>query len=150
VEPIRLEFTSPLSATPAQVWDWIRSVRGVTAEMRPLFRMGFPAGALVLDDGEIELGKPLFRSPLYLLGLIPVGHSDVSFSSWSPGLGFVEQSAMTGMRSWRHERTITPIARGCALTDVLKFEPVFARRLTRMMIRRFFKHRHAVLRKRLG
>jgi ligand-binding SRPBCC domain-containing protein len=150
MEPIRLEFTSALSAPPGQAWDWIRSMDGVLAEMRPLFRMGAPRGLRNLDDREIIPGQLVFRSPLYLFGFIPAGHSDVTFMSWDDRVGFVEQSPMTGMRLWRHERRISRSGAGCVLTDQLIFEPRIARRLVASVIRRFFNHRHAVLRKRLG
>jgi ligand-binding SRPBCC domain-containing protein len=150
MEPIRLEFTSALSVTPGQAWDWIRSMDGVLAEMRPLFRMGAPRGLRNLDDQKIIPGEPVFRSPLYLFGFIPAGYSDLTFMSWDDRVGFVEQSPMTGMRQWRHERRISRASAGCVLTDQLIFEPRIARRLMASIIRRFFNHRHAVLRKRLG
>jgi hypothetical protein len=148
--PIRLEFISALSVSPAMAWDWIRSMDGVLAEMRPLFRMGAPAGLRNLDDQAVILGQPVFRSRLYLFGFLPCGYSDLTFSSWNDRVGFVEQSPMTGMRLWRHERTISPTPGGCALTDTLTFEPRMAGGLVAWMIGRFFAHRHAVLRKRLG
>jgi ligand-binding SRPBCC domain-containing protein len=150
METIRLEFTSALSATPGQAWDWIRSVDGVLAEMRPFFRMGMPRGLRNLDDQQIVPDRLLFRSPLYLFGFIPAGHSDLTFTSWEDRVGFVEQSPMTGMRQWRHERRVARSGAGCVVTDRLDFEPRFARRLVTLVIRRFFHHRHAVLRKRLG
>lgn len=123
---------------------------GILAEMRPLLRMGAPAGLRNLDDRPIVPGQPVFRSPLFLFGILPCGHSDLMFESWNDRIGFVEQSPMTGMRFWRHERTISPSNEGCVLSDRLTFEPRIARRLTTALIQRFFGRRHAVLRKRLG
>lgn len=123
---------------------------GVLAEMRPLFRMGAPPGLQNLDDREIIPGQLVFRSPLYLFGFIPTGHSDLTFTSWNDRVGFVEQSAMTGMRLWRHERRIARAGAGCVLTDRLTFVPRIARRLVAFCIKQFFEHRHAVLRRRLG
>ncbi len=123
---------------------------GIRAEMRPLLRMGAPRGVHNVNHRTVVPGLPVFRSRLTLFGLIPCGHSDLTFLSWDEGRGFVEQSPMTGMKAWRHERTIAPTETGCSLTDTLTFEPVAARRLVGWIVQRFFAHRHAVLRKRLG
>ncbi len=148
--PIQLDFRSQLTAGPKEVWTWITSADGILREMRPLFRMTMPRGVKRLEDLEIVPGKRLFRSRLYLFGFLPFGYSDLTLLEWSDGVGFVEQSPMTGMKLWRHERTIHPTADGCTLTDKLTFEPRFAKSLVAWFTRRMFEHRHAVLRRNLG
>ena len=142
-----LEFRSELRVPPAQAWGWITSVEGILRELRPWMRMTVPRGVARLDDVAIVPGRPLFRSRLYVLGFIPFGHSDLILLELNDGKGFVELSPMTGMKLWRHERSIEPRGTGCTLTDRLAFEPRFAGRLMARFVRRTFAHRHAVLRR---
>ena len=95
-------------------------------------------------------GQRLFRSVIYAFGFLPVDHSDLTLLELKPGIGFIEQSPMGSMRLWRHERTLSPQPSGCAVTDVLTFEPRFAAPVAAWIVRRLFTHRHAVLRRRLG
>lgn len=113
-------------------------------------RMSVPRGLSRLDEADIALGERLFRSRLYLFRVFPFGCSDLTLIEWNRGVGFVEQSPMTGMKLWRHERWIEPTPEGCALTDRLTFEPRFAGPIVSWFVRRLFSHRHAVLRKNLG
>jgi len=146
----KLEFRSTLRASRAEAWAWITSVRGISAELWPLLRMSAPKGVRRLNELAPELGRPLFRSRLYLFGLIPADYSDLTLLEMTEGEGFVEQSPMGSMRLWRHERRIEAGVQGCTLTDVLVFEPRFAARPSRWMVERLFRHRHAVLRRRFG
>ena len=145
-----LEFTSELCATPEQTWNWITSSSGILQEMSPWFRMSVPRGLTRLDEPPFVAGQPLFRSRLYLFRLIPWGHSDLTLLEWRAGNGFVEQSPMTGMKLWRHERWIEPHRGGCLLHDRLTFDPRFAGSLVAWFVQRMFTHRHAVLQKHLG
>lgn len=144
-----LEFRSTLKSSPAAVWRWITSVAGIRAEMRPWLRMTFLPGVKGLDQIEVLPGRLLFRSRLYLLGWIPCGHADLTMLEFTPGVGFVEQSPMTGMRLWRHERRIEAASSGSVLMDRLTFEPSLASPVASWFVGRFFAHRHAVLRKHL-
>ncbi len=146
----RFEISSTVAASPEAAWQWITSVEGISAELRPCLHMGVPRGVRSLADLQIVPGQRLFRSVIYLLGVIPVDYSDLTLLEWTPGAGFVEQSPMGSMRSWRHERRIQPWGQGCRVTDRLAFEPRFAGGLLSWFVRRLFAHRHAVLRARLG
>jgi hypothetical protein len=62
----------------------------------------------------------------------------------------VEQSPMGSMRRWRHAREILAHPDDPALLvlrDELEFEPRWFRGPTAWFVRRFFAHRHAVLRR---
>ena len=146
----QLVFKSSLAATPQAAWAWITSVKGISAELAPVLRMSVPPGIDSLADVAFKPGQALFRSTVYLFGVIPVDYSDLTLLALNPGVGFIEQSPMGSMRSWRHERSVETAADGCVVMDVLTFEPRFAKRLSAWMVRRLFEHRHAVLRRRLG
>ena len=145
-----LEFKSPLQASKAEAWKWITSLQGISAELRPLLRMSAPAGVHCLNDLKIELGKPLFRSRIYLFGVLPVDYSGLTLLEFKEGVGFTEQSPMGSMRHWRHARQIEGADHGCTVTDVLTFEPRYASSVSKWAVKRLFTHRHVVLRRSLG
>ena len=145
-----LSFESEVSASPQKVWEWITSVKGILAEMRPYFRMTAPKGFDSIDNLNITLGQPLFHSKVFLFGFLPIDYSDITLIELEKGFGFVEKSPMGSMKLWRHERRISPTAGGCKITDHLTFEPKRASSFTGWFIRTVFKHRHRVLRKSLG
>jgi hypothetical protein len=123
------------------------SFDGILREMRPWMRMTVPKGLRRLDGEALVPGQPLFRSRLYVFEFIPFGHTDLTLLELTDGRGFVEQSSMTGMKLWRHERWLEPGENGCTLTDRLTFEPRFAAPIVAWYVRRVFTHRHAVLRR---
>jgi hypothetical protein len=127
------------------------SVHGITSELRPILRMTVPRGVRALSDLEVVPGQRLFRSWFLLFGVIPAGYSDLTLLELSSGSGFVEQSPMSGVRLWRHERQVREnAAGGCRLTDRVTVEPMFAPALTRGVVTSIFEHRHRVLRRRFG
>jgi len=144
---IRLEFSSALPVSRAALWQDITAMEGINQEMRPWLTMGAPAGIRVLQDMPLTPGRPLFRSPIKLFGWLPVGHSDLTLLSLTPGEGFVEASPMTGMREWRHQRRLEDSDTGCRLLDTLVFEPRVLPTVTSVIIRAFFGHRHRRLRR---
>lgn len=148
----RLQFQSNLRAAPSEVWAWITSLEGISAETAPLFRMSAPAGISRLQDVDVVPGRPLFRSRIYLAGFLPVDYSDLTLLALEEGKGFVEQSPMGSMRLWRHERRIEPGpgGQGSVLTDTLTFEPRYAHALVAWFIKRVFVHRHRVLQQKMG
>lgn len=148
--PVELSFTSEVAASPAQAWQQVTSFEGISQELLPLLRMTIPQGAERISDADVTLGKPLFSSWLLLFGVVPVGRIRITLIELDPGAGFVEQSPMTGMRLWRHERRIIPAGSGCVIQDRLAFEPLLARGMTAWFVRTLFGHRHAVLRRKLG
>ncbi len=148
---IRLEFRSALKAPPPECWAWATSLAGITAELSPLMRMTAPEGVANILDLKVEPGKPLFRSRVYLFGVIPVDRSDLTLLEIEPGRRFQEQSPMLSMKLWRHERTIEPAqSGGSVLTDRLEFEPRLFSGLVKRLIETVFTHRHKVLRRELG
>lgn len=126
------------------------SFEGISTEMRSWMRMSVPRGITRLTDIDFVPGKPMFRSWLLLFGLLPVDWSKLTLLELDEGRGFIEQSPMGSMKLWRHERRIEEAEQGCVLLDRLSFEPRFARPLVAWFVRRFFEHRHAVLRRHLG
>lgn len=147
---IRLQFRSSLGAPVEQVWADIMSDTGINDEMWPLLSMGMPGSPLQLDSVGFQPGVPLFRSPLRLFGLVPVGVSQLTLLSLTPMTGFVEASPMTGMRLWRHQRDLAPAPGGCTLLDTLAFEPRYFPRVTKAMVVLLFRQRHRRLRRRYG
>lgn len=150
---ISLRFESRLHASREEVWEWITSVDGILAEMRPYLRMTTPKDLRSLNDIEVTPGEAMFRSRVLVFGFIPLGHSDMTLLEFEPGHGFVEQSPMGSMEKWRHERRIEPAPddpEAVLLVDELSFRPRFAGRMVGWFIRRFFEHRHKVLRAALG
>jgi ligand-binding SRPBCC domain-containing protein len=152
-DAISLRLESTLRAPAERVWEWITSIEGISTEMWPIFRMTTPRGVRTLADVKVEPGVRMFRSWVFLFGFLPIDYSDMTLLELHPGQGFIEQSPMGSMKSWRHERRISgspsdPSA--VVLVDQLTFEPRFARRFVGWFIRRVFTHRHAVLRRHLG
>lgn len=149
---VTLKFQSRLRATEAAVWEWMTSIRGISAELWPFFRMTAPRDVQSLSDLDFRPGARLFRSRVYLFGILPIDYSDLTLLELTPGRGFVEQSPVGSMRLWRHERRIEPQGSGneVILTDRLTFEPRWACSLVAWFIGKTFQHRHAVLRRRFG
>ena len=152
-EDIALCFESRLRAPRERVWEWISSVAGISAEMWPYFRMTAPRNARSLADLKPRPGVPMFRSIVFLFGVLPIDYSDMTLLELDEGHGFIEQSPMGSMELWRHERRILPCPGEPAsvlLVDRLTFRPRMARRVVRWFIHRVFVHRHAVLRATFG
>ena len=150
---LTMRFESKLRCDRSTAWAWITSLDGISAEMRPYFRMTAPAGVRSLADVDVTPGEPMFRSRVFLFGVLPIDHSDLTLLELRTGDGFVEQSPMRSMRHWRHERRILDGSDGesaVVVEDRLTFEPRWAAPLVGWFIRRVFEHRHRVLRSRLG
>jgi ligand-binding SRPBCC domain-containing protein len=144
-----LSFESDVSAPPLKVWEWITSLKGISSEMRPFFRMSAPEGVMTIEDLDVVPGRMLFRSRVFLFGFIPVDRSDITLIEFEKGSGFVEESPMGTMKLWRHERRIITTPVGSRIIDRLAFEPETASSFIGWFIRIVFKHRHRVLRKKL-
>lgn len=145
-----MRFESELAASPEELWRWMLSPEGIRRELWPLIRMGTPRGLRSLDDLDITPGKPLFRSIIWLGGVLPMDYSHVTLLEIDKGRGFLEQSPMGSMKQWRHERRIEPIENGCRLIDQVSFEPRFAGPLVRWFAKQLFRNRHRVLRDEFG
>jgi ligand-binding SRPBCC domain-containing protein len=146
---ISLRFESTLKSDPSQVWRWITDVRCLRREMRPWLWMSIPFGVRNLEDLDIQPGEPLFTSWLWLFGLLPLGVSKLTLLELTHGVGFIEQSPMTGTRLWRHERRLESAENGgTRVIDQLTVEPLLAAWLVRGFLRLFFASRHRALRAR--
>ncbi len=145
---IELRFEVRLNAPPDTVWGWITDVRCLRAEMRPWLWMSVPRGTRNLADTDLHTGQILFTSWLWLFGLLPIGTSRLTLLELEPGLRFVEQSPMTGMRLWRHERQLQAWGEGTLLVDRLTVRPLLATALVKGFLQLFFASRHRNLRRR--
>jgi ligand-binding SRPBCC domain-containing protein len=144
---IRVELESYVPRSPAELWDWSTSVQGVEAEMGPVLKLDFPRGMTHIPRDGSGLGRPLGNFKFLLFGVVPVDLSRLTFTEVEPGRRFVEQSPLLSMKSWRHERIIAPGPDGTRVVDRLEFTPRFAGPIVGWIIERFFRHRHAVLKK---
>ena len=151
---MRLEFVarSRLQASPERLWDHISSMDGVNYELGPWLRMTHPPEIDRLDESVGELGKPVFRSWVKLLGVLPVEYDDLTLRAVDVGRGFVEQSPLLTQKLWEHERAIQPGEHGCELVDRICHVPrvPIARRVQSGLLHQVFLHRHRRLRKRFG
>jgi ligand-binding SRPBCC domain-containing protein len=141
---------SPLRASAATVWAHATSLAGINAELAPYLKMTAPPGVTGIDESQFVLGRPLGRSTLLLLGLLPIDRMDVTLVELEPGRRFLERSAVRSQRLWQHERTVVPDGDGCALTDRIDFEPRLLGPLVAAFMRRVFRNRHQVLRRTFG
>jgi ligand-binding SRPBCC domain-containing protein len=145
-----LRFESEVSASSERVWEWMTSVRGVQTELWPILKMTAPASITSLSDVSVKLGTPVFRSYVFLFGVVPIDRSDLTLLRLDAGSGFVEESPMLSMKLWRHERRISSRNGKTVLSDTLTFEPRLAGPLVEWLIRKTFEHRHRVLRRALS
>ena len=151
-QPVKLEFESTLRTSRQELWEWITNLDCLRKEMMPFLRMTTPSGITKLTDVQVVPEKPLFRSWILYFGFLPLDYSLLTLVSLTPGQGFVEQSPMISMRTWRHTREILSLPEDrnlCLLRDTLEFEPRFHHAFTVWFVRRFFLHRHAVLQREL-
>jgi hypothetical protein len=93
-----LTFASRLRASLPQAWAWITSGEDISAELRPILRMSAPRGVASLEGLAFEPRRPLFRSGLHPLGMLPVDHYDLTLLELWLGIGFVEESPIKSMR----------------------------------------------------
>lgn len=150
IRTVRVQIESTIPASSAELWDWSTSVRGVHAEMRPILKLAFPKGMTHIPRDGSGLGRSLGNCTFLLLGFLPIDLSRLTFVEVEPGRRFVEQSPLLSMKSWRHERTLTPIGESTKVVDSLEFTPRFAAGMTAWFITKFFRHRHAMLKKHYG
>ncbi|HKP92232.1 MAG TPA: hypothetical protein VJT75_19845 [Thermoleophilaceae bacterium] len=143
---------SLLDAPPDEVWARVSTMAGVNDELAPLLRMTHPPGLDRLDPELADLGRPVFRSRVLLLGVVPVDYDDLTIVRLDPGRGFLERSPMGTQRLWEHERRLEPAGAGCAIVDRVRHEPrvPVAGRLQSALLRQVFRHRHRRLRRRFG
>jgi ligand-binding SRPBCC domain-containing protein len=140
-----VERTTEVPAPAGAVWERVTSLEGVNHELRPWMRMTVPRAARDMTLEEVELGRPVGRSWILALGVIPFDYDDVTLVERGPGRRFLERSPMGSMRLWQHERFVQERGAGrSAITDRLTFEPKLpgAARIARGLVERVFRHRH--------
>ena len=128
------------------VWDRVVTREGINDEMRPWLTMTMPRSAVGLTVEDVPLGRPVGRAWLRLFGVVPVDFDHLMIAELEPGRRFLERSTMLSMRSWEHERTVTPYAGGTRVHDRVTFQPRLpvpglAALLSRA-VGAFFRHRH--------
>jgi hypothetical protein len=142
-----VEQTSDVAAPIDQVWARVVSPEGINDEMRPWMTMSMPRGTEGQTIDTIQLGVPLGRAWIRLFGLLPIDYDHLSIVALEPGRAFHEKSTMLSMRSWQHERTLTPVSDAVTrVHDRITFETRWFMRLSAGLLRRllaaFFAHRH--------
>ena len=147
MSPRVVEQSSDVAAPIDVVWTRIISPEGINDEMRPWLTMSMPRGAEDLSIDSVELGVPLGRAWIRLFGLLPIDYDHLSIAALEPGRSFHEKSTMLSMRSWQHERTLTPVTDTVTrVHDRITFEPRVLLRPSAGLFRRvfaaFFAHRH--------
>jgi ligand-binding SRPBCC domain-containing protein len=145
-----IQVSSRLEAAPEKVWSWVVTAEGVNDELRPWLRMTVPGGDF--DLNSVEVGKPIGRSWVLFLGLIPVDYDEIKLEEIDEGRGFVERSKMLSQRWWEHIRTIRSLDGGAVVTDAVAWEPrlPLPGAAMRPLFKAIFRHRHRRLRRRLG
>ena len=143
---------SCLAAPPEVVWNRVKTMKGVNAELMPFVLMTYPAGQNEFDGSQLRLGLPYFRSVLLMLGVIPFDLHTFVLERLVPNQGFLERSSSLVHREWMHERRLEPVEEGTRITDRV----VFCCRLPslnfvfRPIVRFIFRHRHRRLRRHFG
>lgn len=117
---VKLSMATQVAVSPQEAWAWSTGPAGV---------------------GETHT---------LLQRVLPAAGSKQTYTEMVPGHRFVDQAPRLPMRSWRHERVITPAPGGALVTDHLAFTPRMATPLVRWMVRHFFAHRHVMLARALG
>src|SRR5690349_19680271 len=139
-----LTISSPVAATTGEVWDRVITPEGIRDEMSPWLRMTLPRGFESLDPESVELGEPIGRSWILLLGVLPIDFDEICLIELEVGRRFFERSRMLSQRVWEHERTVEPAADGCTITDRIAWEPrgPLRARWLAPLFGWFFRHRH--------
>ena len=143
---VTLTLTTHVPVSTGEAWAWSTSLEGVRTEMRPLLKVVFPKTMTHIGP-DTALNTTLGRCQFLLFGVFPIDMSKLKFTEMVPGERFVEESDLLSMRSWRHERVITPSLDGRAarITDHLAFTPRLATPVVRYFVKLFFEHRHKML-----
>jgi ligand-binding SRPBCC domain-containing protein len=155
MSPRVVEQRSDVAAPIDQVWQRVISPEGINDEMRPWLTMSMPRGAADLTIDTVELGVPLGRAWIRLFGVLPFDYDHLSIVALEPGRSFHERSTMLSMRSWQHERSLTPTSDDkTRVHDRITFEPRLLLRpsagLLRRLLAAFFAHRHRRLARHFG
>ena len=104
-----VEVTSILRAPKPRIWESISTFRGVNYELSPFVTMSCPQPDTKLSI-ECITPQPLFRSWLFLFGILPFEFDLIKISSFDEGTGFKERSSMALCSRWNHDRTLESVA----------------------------------------
>jgi len=141
---------SEVLASADKVWELVTSQQGINHEMGPYLKMTMPKAFRGKSIGDVSPGTHIGKSLLLLFGLVPVGFDDITIAQIEPGRMFREESAMTGMRTWIHHRTLEPAGEKTVVTDSITLAPCLSipglARLLGAILAAFFEHRHRRLR----
>lgn len=143
--------TAVVDAPAEAVWAWVTAQEGINDEMWPYLKMTMPRAFRSKSIGDVSPGTHIGKSFLLLFGILPFGYDDITITAIEPGRMFCEESAMAGMRTWIHRRTLAPQnGRTTVVTDEITLAPVVAlpglTRLLSAVLATFFRHRHRRLR----
>jgi len=137
---------SEVPAAVDKVWERVTTPDGINHEIAPYLKMTVPKSFRGKSIGDVAPGTHLGKSLLLLFGVIPFGVDDITVAQIEPGRAFREESAMTGMRTWIHHRTLQPLDGKTVVTDTVTLAarlPIPG--LTRLLsgiLTKFFSHRH--------
>lgn len=137
---------SSLAIEPGRLWNQIVTLDGVNLEMAPWLALRSR------DDVDLRDGRAgqVLALQLFGPGRVPLGPYLLRFTTFDDGRRFVEETKSPLFALWTHERNLEPTPSGGTLiTDSLSWTRT-SRLLNRPLtagVRRFFEHRHRVLRR---
>jgi ligand-binding SRPBCC domain-containing protein len=120
-----LTTTSRIAAPADAVWTRVTTPEGINDELRPVMKMTVPAAFRGKTIADVLPGTRLGRSYFLVLGFLPIDYDDITVAEVDAGRRFLESSTMMSMRSWRHERTLTPVGSEVEVRDVVSFQVRF-------------------------
>jgi hypothetical protein len=117
---------SKLAVSAEYFWA-TQSLASVNEELHPLYRMTAPRRVLRAPIGEWPKYSNRLKSWLLFRGLIPIDRHSFGVIRFTGPTAFIETSSSWLNRQWRHERSVVTTPGGCEVTDIVSFEPRFAR-----------------------
>jgi hypothetical protein len=120
----------------------VTTAQGVNAELAPLVRMTFPAGAMA-DLANAPRDEPVAVCWLLAFGAIPFDRHVLAMHEVGER-HVIETSHSLLQKLWRHERYVEPSGQGCTVRDVVTPVPRLglAAPMTRAIAAAIFRHRH--------
>lgn len=137
---------SEIACPVDRVWERVITQEGINDEMGPYVKMTMPRQFRGKTIADVTPGTRIGKSFLLLFGVLPFGFDDITVAQIEPGRMFREESAMTGMRTWIHHRTLEPTNGKTIVTDEVTIAPHLPipglARLLGFALAAFFDHRH--------
>jgi ligand-binding SRPBCC domain-containing protein len=136
-----IDISTHLPRPAEEVWGAVSKPAGVNAELMPLVRMTFPAGAP--DINQAPIGVPAAICWLLAGGVLPFDRHVLVFADIGPS-GFIETSHSLMHHQWKHERSVRPDGEGCVVRDIVTVTPRLAilQAPTDAIAAWVFHHRH--------